>query len=161
VVEFVQESTELRSASSGSKTTAFCEQIDLGYARGTLMADDLDDAGHGVRAVKSALGAMNNLDFVDVIRSEICVDQVAARDIDRSAGDQHLGETGIAAVNEDRREAADRTGSRQADAGLCGKQIRKRNRLALLDLSSADQIHRGRSVVEILWLGIRSDHYVF
>ena len=35
------------------------------------MADDLNDAGHGVGAVEGAFGAVNDFDFVHVVESEI------------------------------------------------------------------------------------------
>src|SRR4029077_3419755 len=105
VVEFVEESADLGSAASGRKAAAFGEEIDFGNARGTLMADDLNDAGHGVGAVESALGTVNELDFVDVIEREIGIDEVAAGEIHGSAVDEDLGEAGIAAVNEEGGEA--------------------------------------------------------
>jgi hypothetical protein len=161
VVEFVEESADLGSATSGRKATALGEEIDFGNARGTLMANDLNDAGHGVGAIEGALGAVNELDFVDVIEREIGVDQVAAGEIHGSAVHEHFGKAGIAAVNEDGREATDRTGSSETDARLRGEKVWERDGLALLDFLAADEIDRSGGVVEIQRLGIGGDDDVF
>src|SRR5579864_3497195 len=149
VVEFVEESADLGSAACGRKATAFGEETDFGNPCGTLMADDLDDAGHGVGAVEGALGTVNELDFVDVIEREIGIDQVATREIHGSSVNEHFGEAGIAAVNEDGRETTDSAGSRETDACLCGEKVRERDGLALVDFLTADEIDGRRGAVEI------------
>ncbi len=71
VVEFAEETADLRAAAGGRKTAAFGKKIEFRNSRGALVAEDLYYAGHGVGTVKGAFGAMNDLDFVDVIEGEI------------------------------------------------------------------------------------------
>src|ERR1700746_3394778 len=157
VIESVEEPAHLGAATRGRKAAAFGEEIQFRNARGTLMADDLNDAGHGVSTIQSALRAVHKFDFVHVIEREIGINQVAAGEIHRCAVDENLGEAGIAAVNEDGREAADRAGSRETDAGLRGAKVRKRNCLALFDFLTSDNVDGGGGVGELRWLGICGD----
>src|SRR5712692_8454576 len=148
VVKFIEKPAHLYAAASGRKAAAFGEKIGFRYARGTLVADDLNDAGHSVGAIKGALCAMNDLDFVHVIEREIGKVRVATRKIHRSAVDEHFCKAGISAVDKDVCEAANGAGSREADARLCREEIGKRNCLALSDFLTADEINGRRSVVE-------------
>src|SRR5580704_6446630 len=121
VVELVEEAADLSAAAGGRKAAAFGKQIDFRNACGTLMADDLNDTGHGVGAVERAFSTVHDFDFIDVIESEVGKEEVAAREIHGSAVDEDFGKAGIAAVDKDGRKAADGAGSRESDAGLRGE----------------------------------------
>ena len=95
---------------------------------------------HGVGAVESAFGAMDNFDFVDVVESQVGKKEVAAGKIDGSAVDEDFGEAGIATVDEDGGKTADGAGTGEANAGLRSEKIGERDGLALLDFLTADEI---------------------
>src|SRR5712672_384405 len=138
VIEFSEQAAELRATASGRKAAAFREEIEFGDARGALVADDLDYAGHGVRAIESALSAMNEFDLVNVIEGEVGKVHVAAGKIDGSAVNEDFCETGIAAVDEDGGQAADGAGAGETDTGLRGEKIGERDGLALVDFLAND-----------------------
>ena len=71
-----------------------------------LRRKELNDAGHGVRAIEHARGTAHDLDAIEVVGAE-------RREIERAAGvvhgdavDEHLGELALAAADEERRDAA-------------------------------------------------------
>src|SRR5207245_1700623 len=115
VVEFVEKAAELATTASGRKAAAFGEEIEFGNARGAMVADDLNDAGHGVGTVKSAFSAVNEFDLVNVIEGEVGKVHVAAGKIDGSAVEEDFREAGIAAIHEDGGQAAYGASASEAD----------------------------------------------
>ena len=121
----------------------------------------MNDAGHGVGAVESAFGAMDDFHFVDVVESQVGKKEVAAGKIDGSAVDEDFGEARIATVDEDGGKTADGAGTGEANAGLRGEEIGERNGLALLDFLTANEIDGCGGVFEIKGLGVGGDDDIF
>ena len=157
VVEATKKAAELRAAARGGKAAAFSEEIDFGNAGSAAMTDDLNHAGHGVGAIEGAFGAMDDLDFVDIVEREIGEVEVPAGNIYGSAVDEHFGEGGIATINKDGSQPADGAGTREANASLRRKQVRKRDGLTLLDFLAADEVDRRGSPVDFKGLSVCGD----
>src|SRR5216684_3284674 len=121
------------------------------------MTDDLNHAGHGVGAVEGAFGAMDDLDFVDVVESEIGEVEVPSGKVCRSAVDEHFSECGVATVNKDSGQAADRSSAGKTDAGLRREKVRKGDCLALVDFLAADEINRRGCAINLERLRICGD----
>src|SRR5215469_17324000 len=160
VIEFAKKAAELAAAASGRKTAAFGKEVECRNSRGALVADDLNYSGHGVRTVKRAFGAVHDFNLVDVVEGQVREIHVAARKIDRSPINKHLGEGGVAAIDKDGGQATDRTGACQAYARLRGQKIRKRDGLALLDFLRADDIDGGGNASKLGRLRVSGDDHV-
>ena len=66
----MQKAAELCAASSGrGETAALGKQIEFGNSRRTCVAEELNHAGHGIRAVESAFGAVNNFPTLSTLSS--------------------------------------------------------------------------------------------
>src|SRR5205823_5135992 len=103
-------------AAHGRIAAAFCEEAGRGHPSGTAVGEDLYDAGHGVGAVERALRAVDDLDLIDVVEGEIGIIEVAAGVVHGRAIDEQFAEAGIAAVEENGREAADPAGACDGEA---------------------------------------------
>src|SRR5260370_16191478 len=109
------------------------------------MAEELDDAGDGVRAVQRALRAVHHFDFVDVVERGVGKIKEAAGLVDRRSVDEEFGEVGVAAIQKESGESAFPARASDCSAGASTERVGKRDEVALIYFGAGDAIHgRGR-----------------
>ena len=106
IVARAEQAAELCSAATRGKSATFTKDGELRNARGAAVGEELDDAGNRIGAVDGAFGPVNDFHFIDVVQGEIGkIDGTAGR-IDGRAINEHFGEIGISAVEENGRGPA-------------------------------------------------------
>src|SRR5260370_3800230 len=159
VIEGTKKAAELTASARAGKAAAFGKKIERRDARGSLVSEELNDAGHGIAPVKSAFRAMNDLDLIDIVEGEVGKTDETAGIVYRRAINEDFGVIGVSAVEEESGQAAKWAGASDGDARLCVKKVGERNALALGDLLTCNFIDRrsGAAVFERLSIGRNDD----
>lgn len=147
VIEFAEQSAELRAALTGRETAAIGVNAEFRDARRAAMREELDDAINGVGAVHGAFGAADDFDFIDVVEGEVGKIYRAAGGIDGGTIDEHLGEIRIAAIEKNGGGAAFGTGASDGNVGRKEQRVGQRDPLRRIDLIFRDDRDgRGRLI---------------
>ncbi len=160
VIESTQKAADLRATARAGKTAAFGKKIEGRDARGSLVREELNDAGHGITAVQGAFRAVDDLYFIDVIEGEIREIDKTAWVVERRAIDKNFCVIRIAAIEEESGQATNRAGASDADARLRVEKIGERDALALVDLLARDFLDGRGGAAAFERLGVGGNHNI-
>ena len=147
VVEVAQYTAERAVAVGQAEVAAIGAKAQLGSARVSGLAGDLQDAAHGVGAVKNALTAAQQLDASGAGEGQGTKVKVAAGIADRNAIHEDLVVVAVSAAHEERRLASAIAAVAKDDAGQEAKSIGGGDGLHGLELRGVQRadVHAGES----------------